>query len=189
MPTATNVSTGKPKVTGAVFRAPLDTPLPTDASTALDTAFVELGYVSDDGVRNANTAESDEVKAWGGAPVLNLQTGKPDTWKLKLIEALNPNVLKTVYGDANVTVEGNTIRVKATTEQANDAVYVIDMILKGGAMKRVVIPIGSLSEVAEVVYKDDEPIGYEITISGMEHEGATHLEYIQLAAAEAAAAE
>lgn len=181
MPTATNVSPGKPKVTGAVFRAPIGTALPTDASTALADAFVELGYVSDDGVRNTNTAESDEVKAWGGAPVLNLMTGKPDTWKLKLIEALNPNVLKTVYGDNNVTESGDTIHVKATTEQAADAVYVIDMILKGGAMKRIVIPIGALSEVAEVVYKDDEAIGYEITINAMEHEGATHHEYIQLA--------
>ena len=182
MPNATNVSTGKPKVTGAVFRAPLGTTLPTDAATSLNEAFLELGYVSEDGVRNTNTAESDDVKAWGGAPVLTLQTGKPDTWKLKLIEALNPNVLRTVYGDANVTESGKTIHVKATTEQANDAVYVIDMILKGGAMKRVVIPIGALSEVAEIVYKDDEAIGYEITISGMEHEGATHHEYIQLAA-------
>lgn len=184
MPNATNVSTGKPKVTGAVFRAPLGTALPTDASTALDAAYVELGYVSEDGVKNNNTAESDDVKAWGGAPVLNLMTGKPDTWQLKLIEALNPNVLKTVYGDHNVTVDGNKIHVKATTEQAVDAVYVIDMALKGGALKRVVIPIGALSEVAEVVYKDDEAIGYEITLAAMEHEGATHHEYIQLTTAE-----
>ena len=184
MPNATNVSTGKPKVTGAVFRAPLGTALPTDASTALAAAYVELGYVSEDGVKNNNTAESDDVKAWGGAPVLNLMTGKPDTWQLKLIEALNPNVLKTVYGDHNVTVDGHKIHVKATTEQAVDAIYVIDMALKGGALKRVVIPIGALSEVAEVVYKDDEAIGYEITLAAMEHEGATHHEYIQLANAE-----
>ena len=36
-----NVTTGKPKVGGAVFRAPVGTTLPTDASTALNSAFKE----------------------------------------------------------------------------------------------------------------------------------------------------
>lgn len=186
---ATNVSTGKPKASGAIFRAPLGSTLPTDATTALAAAFKELGYVSEDGVRNTNTAETEDVKAWGGDPVLNLQNGKPDTWKFKLLEALNPEVLKTVYGDSHVEVTGKQIHVTATSEQAQDAVYVIDMAMKNGAMKRVVIPIGSLSEVAEVVYKDNEAVGYEITIKAMGDAGVTHHEYILLTGDAAAAGE
>lgn len=184
MPTVSNVSTGKPKVAGAVFRAPAGTTPPTDASTQLAAAFVDLGYVSEDGVTNNNTAESDTVNAWGGDTVLVLQTEKPDEWTLTLIESLNPNVLKTVYGDANVTTDAQagTITVQATADQPLDAVYVIDMALKGGALKRVVIPIGSLSEVGEIVYKDDEAIGYEITLQAMpDANGVTHYEYIKLA--------
>ena len=45
---AKNVTTGKPKTGGAVFRAPLGTALPTDAKTALDEAFKNLGYCSED---------------------------------------------------------------------------------------------------------------------------------------------
>ena len=50
MHNASNVSVGKPRVAGAVFRAPLGTALPTDASTQLAEAYKDMGFVSDDGV-------------------------------------------------------------------------------------------------------------------------------------------
>lgn len=184
MPNVANVSTGKPKVAGAVFRAPLGSTLPTDATTALDAAFLELGYVSEDGVTNNNTPDSDTIKAWGGATVLVVQNEMTDEWTLTLIESLNSNVLKAIYGDSKVTVDSQagTITVQATAEQRVDACYVIDMVLKGGAMKRVVIPNGSMSELGEIVYKDDEPIGYELTLNALpDTNGVQHYEYIKTA--------
>ena len=186
MPSSDKVSTGKPKTAGAVYRAPAGTTAPTDASTELAAAFKELGFVSDDGVSNSNSGDSTDVCAWGGTPVLTTQSEKTDEWKLTLIESLNTEVLKTVYGDDNVTVDttGKKITVKAGAAQLASSVYVIDMLLKGGALKRVVIPVGSLSDVGDIVYKDDEPIGYEITIKGADDgTGHTHCEYIQLPSA------
>ena len=52
---ATKVTAVKPKVTGAVFVAPLNTALPTDAKTELDPAFKNLGFISDEGIKNENT--------------------------------------------------------------------------------------------------------------------------------------
>lgn len=184
MPNVANVSTGKPKVAGAVFRAPLGTTLPTDATTTLDAAFKELGYVSEDGVTNNNTPDSDTIKAWGGNTVLVVQNEMTDEWTLTLIESLNPEVLKAVYGDARVTVDSQagTITVRATADQRIDAAYVIDMIMKGGAMKRVVIPNGSMSELGEIVYKDDEAVGYELTLNALpDTAGVQHYEYIKTA--------
>ena len=93
---AKNVTTGKPRTAGAVWRAPLGSTLPTDAKTALDAAFVCLGYVSEDGLSNSNAPDSDTVKAWGGDPVLYTSNGKEDTFGLTLIEAANVEVLKAV---------------------------------------------------------------------------------------------
>lgn len=185
MSNVSNVSTGKPKVTGAIYRAPLGTPLPTSASATLNGAFLELGYVSEDGVKNTNEPSSENIKAWGGMTVLVVQTEKPDEWVFKLIESLNPNVLETVYGSANVAYDAvnGTIAIQAKADQLADACYVIDMVMKGGAMKRVVIPDGSLSGLAEIVYKDDEAVGYEITLTALpDGSNVSHYEYIVLAA-------
>lgn len=100
--TVTNVTAGKPAVGGAIYRAPLGTTFPTDAEAALGNDFVSLGYCSEDGLRNTNSGESSDIKAWGGDPVLNVMTAKNDIFNVTLIEALNPDVLATVYGTENV---------------------------------------------------------------------------------------
>lgn len=178
MPNVSNVSTGKPKVAGAVFFADLGTTLPTDASSALAAGFSDLGYVSEDGVTNSNTPETDDINAWGGDVVLTVQTSKPDEFKFTLIESLNSGVLKVVYGDENVTVDNGAITVQATSAEQEEHAYVIDMALRGGAMRRIVIPNGKVKEVGDIVYKDDEAIGYEITLAALPNaSGVTHYEY------------
>lgn len=184
MPRTENVSAGKPKVGGAVYRAPLGTALPTDATTALAAAFEDMGYISENGVVNGNSPDTEKIREWGGQVVLIVSTEKPDTFKMTFLEALNGNVLKTVYGDNNVTVDAQagTISVVANAAALEEHVYVIDVAMRGGAMKRTAIPRGALSELGDIVYKADEAIGYEVTLDCMpDASGNNHYEYIKLA--------
>lgn len=183
-----NVTAAKPKVTGSIHRAPLGTELPEDATTALNAAFKSLGYVSEDGVTNANSPSSDQTKAWGGDVVLDSQTEKPDTFKWTLIEAMNTEVLKSVYGDKNVSGDLKTgITIKANREEQQECAWVIDMLLKG-AVKRITIPRGKVVEVDEIVYSS-KAVGYGTKISAYpDVSGQTHYEYI-IAAQESGAEE
>lgn len=185
MATAANVSVGKPKTGGAISVAPVGTPLPTDATTDLDAAFRNLGFVSDDGLTNSSSMETEGIKAWGGQTVLTTLTSKDDKYKFTLIEALNVEVLKAVYGSANVSVNDLTglITIKVNASEPEAFSWVVDMIMTNGALKRIVIPNAKISEVADVVYKDNEPIGYESTLAcNPDDQDNTHYEYILPAA-------
>ena len=175
-----NVTTGKPKIGGAIYRAPEGTTLPKDAKAELDPAFKEMGYVSEDGLTNANSPDTDKVKAWGGDTVLTVQKGKDDDFKATFIEAKNVEVLKMVYGDENVSGDLETgITVKANAKEAESYAYVVDLILRDNALKRIVIPSAKVTEIGDVTYSDDDAVGYETTLNASpDADGNTHYEYI-----------
>ena len=178
--TVSNVTASKPAVGGAVYRAPLGTALPTSATASLGDAYSPLGYISEDGMTNSDSRDSESVMAGGGDTVLNVLTSREDTFKYTLIEALNVDVLKMVYGDENVSgTLADGIVITANSNCAAEAVYVIDMVLKNNVLKRIVIPDARVSEVGDISYKDAEATGYETTLTCMpDSSGNTHYEYI-----------
>ena len=180
---ATKVTAGKPMIGGAVHWAPSGTTLPASASATLAEAYLDMGYISEDGVTNSNERESEEIKAWGGDTVLTPQTGKTDTWSMTFIESMNANVLKRVYGEDNVSGDLTTgITVKSNASELETGVWVIDMILTENHLKRIVIPNGKITEIGEVSYTDSDVTGFECTITALPGtDGDTHKEYIQKA--------
>ena len=152
------VTAAKPQKGGAFFAAPLGTALPADATTALNTAFVKLGYLSEDGFENPIETESSDV-------------------------------LREVFGQENVTQQGGAdkpISVRHNSKILPRRVFVFEVLLTGGLVKRIVIPEGQITERGGTVYKDGAAVGYEVTIAAYPSakvEGDCAREYIAKAAA------
>ena len=175
---AKNVSVGKPNVGGAIFVAPKGTALPTDATTALAVDFKCVGFISEDGVSNEITTDSEEIKAWGGDIVLNPQTSRSEKYKFTMIET-NETALKVAFGEDNVTVSDGKISIMHNGKEREERVYVIETLIGTEKVKRQVIPRGKVSEIGEIVYKDDEVMGYETTVNALlDTAGNTAYEYI-----------
>lgn len=180
MNNASNVSAGKPDINGAIKVAPKGTALPVSPDEQLDPAFVDLGYCSDAGLTNGTNLEVQKIKAWGGQTVLVILTSKEDTFQFVLLEIKNINVLKLVYGSSNVSGDLDTgITVLANNQDIEEVSLVIDMILSDNTKKRIVIPTAKVSAVGDIVYGDEDAVGYDTTIDCIpDSAGNNHYEYM-----------
>lgn len=184
--TATNVSTGKPNISGAVYVAPLGTAVPTSPTSTLDPAvYTCLGYVSEDGLENSNEMDVSVIKAWGGMIVYRSLTELDDSFSLALIESENVDVLKAVYGDSNVTTTASgDIKVDVKADDPQEKVWVFELSLRGGRAKRIIIPDGAVTAREAITYNDSDAIAYGITVSAYpDADGKTHHEYVEQASA------
>lgn len=175
-----NVSFGKPKATGALFVAPAGTTPPTNAIDALDGAFVNLGYVSDEGLVNGVETDVEDVFAWGGDNVLSDQTTYAEMFTFNLIET-NVATAKLYYGEGNVTVDGDNITIRANSKPLPEIVFVAELVLTGGRVKRIVVARGRIADRSgEISYVDGEPVAYPINLKAFPNltDGDTHKEYI-----------
>ena len=186
---ATNASTGKPNTSGAIFRAVRTSNLviPTTASATLSADYKCLGYVSEDGLKNNIEKEFEDIKAWGGDTVYTVESKQDDKFQFTLLEVLNEDVLKAVFVDSNVTVTAATssapksVTVNVNSTQTPECVWVIDMVMRGNNPKRIVIPYGKVVTIGEITYKDDEAVGYDITLAATpDTNGNTHYEYMTI---------
>lgn len=172
-----NIVVGKPKTGGALYVAPAGTAVPTDATTALAAAFKGTGYISEDGLTHEITRDSEDIKAWGGDTVMTTQTDYSEKFTFSLLETLNGDVKKLVYGDANVTETSGAISAISNSKELEEHAMVFEMVQGTRAVRRVV-PCAKVSEVGEITYVDGEPVAYQLTVTALpDASGNTSYEY------------
>lgn len=176
----TNVSLGKPIATGAVYIAPLGTALPKDATTALSASYKCVGYISEDGITNATDTDTTEVVDMGGVKVINEISSYGETFQFAMLET-NETSLSLRYGTDNVTNANSVLTVTHAMPTGEHFVVVIEILLTGGKVKRIIIADATVSEFGDTTYSSSDAIMYDVTLAAnpsVELDGGTAKEFI-----------
>ncbi|MCL1922782.1 MAG: hypothetical protein FWG15_02785 [Propionibacteriaceae bacterium] len=170
-PNKNNVMAGKPKINGAVFRAPLGTPYPIDARTELSEEFVHLGYVSSDGWSRQISKAYSEINAWGGDQVKKSRTEHSVSFNLSLIETLDADTQTAKWGEAAITRteatedHGNLVTISYSGEDTESAMWIFDMNDEGRLRRTVFFSALDTTESFEETYSDEDVIALPFEMS------------------------
>lgn len=153
-------------LTGAFSKGPVGSTAPTNATTAVDAAFVDSGAISEDGVTLTlpDSGDKTTIKMWqGGAQVRTLRSVSEDlpTLQFTFLET-NKTAVET-YFDVTVTQTASHGTFDYTVSLPDAFAGVLDVI-DGANIHRLHCPRVVKASVGDLVYKNDEPIGYNVTL-------------------------
>jgi hypothetical protein len=162
------VQLGGGNATGMFYTAPAGTALPTYPGEELAAAWTEVGDVDADGI-TFTPRDSDTLKNWAGQPKRVIPGADPATIQAKVMDTTEDS-LKTVFGEDNVIVtpattdHGKLISIDMDSKPAPAAFLFV--MKDGDDMKILGTSNGLVSELADVAFKNDEAIEWDVTIQG-----------------------
>lgn len=180
-----NITIGLPKPGGALFWAPLGTALPSSAEAELDGAFVNLGYVTEDGLTNNTEEGNSNIVAWGKDIVINAQENYDKTFTFNLLETARENVLQFVYGKSNVKVnEDNSITFYETGETLPRGILVCDTLQNNGGeaprIKRQILGDSQfVDRSGEGVYNNVDALNFPVSMKAYKFNDGTKEAFIK----------
>lgn len=155
-------------VTGAVYVAPTGTAAPTATDSALNIAFVDLGYVSADGIEETIDRSTNQIRAWqNGSLVREVTSEATFSVTLTLIET-KEETLELYFGATNVS--GKFEIDPASSGGRKSFVY---DVVDGTNIERTYIPAGEVTAVGSRMLASGEAIGYNVTITAYADAGST----------------
>lgn len=149
-------------LTGAIYAAPVGTDVPDAIDATLDSAFVDLGYLSDDGATLTPSIDASEIVAWQNEDVVRRTIKRTHEIKCTAIETSVP-VLELAYA-ASAETSGTGHKFQAGSADGKRAI-VIDAVDGEAGFVRHVAPIAQLTDIGDLVYKNGDPVGYELTLA------------------------
>lgn len=158
--TVTEVRLGSPATSGYALRAPAGTAEPDTAVAALDPAYVDQGYVSEDGITLDIDGKQIKIRDWNGDVIAAIEDETSVSLKFTLAQR-GEAALKTMYGDANVTAASGAVsKYSYTGEQLPYSQWVFELKDKGGPHRLLlhmaqVTAIGSMEIVKKSVMQQE----------------------------------
>ena len=122
-----------------------------------------LGYISEDGVTVATDTDTDDKSDWSGKTIASPMTSYSESISVTFLESRD-SVLKTVYGDANVTTSEGVTEIRHNKNFSGSHLFVFDCVVSDTKVKRIIIPNGVITERDDMEMNNSDLAGYAPTI-------------------------
>lgn len=163
--------------TGGVYVGPLGTTAPTDTAADWDEDFLDLGYLSEDGISEAHEDDVSEVKAWQNGTIVRRQiSGSSATYSFTMIETTKTG-LELYYKGSTVVgshASGHGPASLAVGAPTSDRRAFGFDVLDGDKIERWVVPIGEVTERGEKTYVSEDAVGYPVTVTAYPGDDGVH---------------
>lgn len=160
---ADNVRVG---LNGSVYIAPKGTTAPTDLTTAWPAGWVDLGYLSDDGVEMSYSTETEDINAWQSlSPVRKVLTGVDMTLGFTAIE-LKTATMTLYFPSATMTDVAGTVHklsIPAAPEPDERAIGL--EWVDGDITNRLIIARGEVTDRESITFARSGAVGLGMTVS------------------------
>lgn len=154
-------------VGGEVYVAPVGSTLPTDIATPLNSAFVGLGYTTDDGVSWSVSRDTADIGAWQSYdPIRTLLTARTVQATFGL-QQWNEETVPFAFGGGTVSGSGPYTYELPNPEDGLDERALVIQVQDGDNDMRIVIPRGIVTEAVETNFQKAETAVLPITFKGL----------------------
>lgn len=154
---------------GQVYVAPVGTTLPTTPGASLDSAFVGLGYCTEDGVTFTVTPDITEFAAWQSRQAVRRELSAQEIQVAFQLEQWNEETVPLAFGGGAITAVSGGFRYDFPTDAAalDEKAMVIDAE-DGDRLQRFVIPRGNVVEAVETQFVRSALAVLPITFKALE---------------------
>lgn len=150
-------------VDSTVYAGAIGTTAPTDTTTALNVAFKDLGFVTEDGFTEQREQDTKDHYATGGVLIRTTRSKHKRSFKVTTLES-NENAFPLINpGSTQSTTTGLTTRAIYVPEPLEKAFVLSQM--DGSYKRRLHIARGEVVEVAEIKAGDEDMVMFELTIN------------------------
>lgn len=169
-----------------MYVAPVGTTLPTGLSSTLDPAFLNMGYLGDDGIVFADSADVETYQDMNG-DTIDTGAGAVEKTATVTLREIKKDTLAFVRGSANVTDADGLITAKDTGPSDESWSVVWELLLKNGRKWRRVAESVKLGELDDMTIVYNELVGRAVSlnVSKGTTTGAYYVDYIESTETEA----
>jgi hypothetical protein len=148
--------------TGAVWKAPIGTVLPTDEAAAYGTGWVNLGYV-EDGFKIKQDLKTNEVSAWQTLePVRIVNQGLSRTVSFTLLQS-NKDTVSLAWGGATITSGTGSKYTLALPSASAVGEFIIGLDWNDGVtIQRLIVQRAALLSLPELTFTRKDAVKYDL---------------------------